>query len=478
MSIKELSKIYLNWEDDNQLFNLKSNSFPIYALLRMQLYHSFLFGNDVVEEFTKDSLDKVKKISITKVLINSLSFFFSFWKLKKDILIFSNSANRKKTGSVYKDILFDNIRDEQCEKSVILEFPQIGTYHYKNSYHQQHIVKGDFFYALEKIFKSKLNIEEIQEIISFITKEYLSLWEKVHETKINSEALNNQMILKSKRNLSRIVIYKNLLKLFKPKHIYLKAGYVPQSQIIIFIAKQLKINVVEMQHGHIYSLHGGYVYPKNSNLGLFPDKIAVWSKYYEGILFKNGWSYDRIKVLGDYTELEKLNDSLSSQTMNTTLMKIKNNHEHVITIVSQHSIEYVFVNFLKKLQNLDKNLGVILKLHPRLQEKQTSFFEKELTQLDNLFFISNVDIKECFFISDLIIGVYSTVMIEAIEAGVPVHLIDCHESELLCDLVDEDLVVLSSDIDKSYDLIKSVPNKVKEYKFRDKFDKLSVIELL
>ncbi|MFS4483529.1 hypothetical protein ACKGJY_10960 [Hyunsoonleella sp. 2307UL5-6] len=473
MNLKELSNFYLKWENENDLYNYKINNFPIYVFFRMQFYHCFLFGNDVVEELSKEGLGSVKKVNKKKVLINSLLFFFNLKKLKKNNLIISNTSNRKNVNGYYKDIMFDNICDFKLKDYAILEFPQLGTYHYNQSYKKENIVYGDFLYLAERFVKPKINLKDAEVIIEIIIDNFALFWEKYHSRKFDKSLLKTELLLKLKRNISRIPIYKKLLAYVKPKAIYLKAGYAPQSQIITQISKELNIDIVEVQHGHIYSLHGGYTLPKEKNKGFFPNYLAVWSNYYKNIVINNGWDKNSVKVFGDFTQIKDINDIDVFKTLKPkdVLKKIVNNHKYIVTVVCQHSIEGVFSNFLKQIKTIEKrNIGVILKLHPRLQEKQTLFFKHILKDFDNIYVIGNTDIKECFNVSNLVVGVYSTALIEALEYGLPVHLIDCKESQFLDDLLKLNLVRLSGGIDESYKILSEDNHNLRTCVFREKFN--------
>ena len=130
---------------------------------------------------------------------------------------------------------------------------------------------------------------------------------------------------------------------------------------------------MEVQHGHIYSLHIGYLKPLQSETALLPDHILLWSEYYRRTLVRNRWNSSEIKVTGDYSSIDDMTES-EPHTLPQSLISFIARFEVIITIVGQHSINEVFLEYLKSLRMIPENAGIIFKFHPKYADAQKSFF--------------------------------------------------------------------------------------------------------
>jgi hypothetical protein len=115
-------------------------------------------------------------------------------------------------------------------------------------------------------------------------------------------------------------------------------------------------------------------------------------------------------------------------------------------------------------------VGVIFKFHPRLAQEQTAFFKEYLGEHPDIYFMKNGKIEECFSVSDLVVGVYSTALLEAIEAGKEVHIIDCPEADYFDDLITKGNLRRSENLKDSLELLGNNNNFKGAIRVRDPFD--------
>ena len=109
MKLAEISSNFLKWEKEEALYELLHNDFPLYALIRPQLYEALLLGSDPVDVLIKDTGQTKVRLNYYKLAMNILSFILKIGKLKTRVIGFSNAENRRYNGQEYYDIYFDKI---------------------------------------------------------------------------------------------------------------------------------------------------------------------------------------------------------------------------------------------------------------------------------------------------------------------------------------------------------------------------------
>jgi hypothetical protein len=276
-----------------------------------------------------------------KILFYSLSFIFTARRLKKPVLIISHTENRREHNNTYRDLYFDRIIEHYKNTCCLIEFPKMGKYHYSHNTHLDRIVKGDFIYVLERVIHARFDRAMIESQITELSRSYKILFSGIHHDVFDEVALKAHLASKVSRNIRRLPVYRWLLHFASPKMIFLKSAYSPQSQILLYWAKKMGIKSVEVQHGHIYPLHSGYIMPVDfKGAGIFPNHIAVWSEHYKDTLIKNGWPSNRIMVTGDITSTP--GTSHSTRTRDEELLAFVRERNPVITIIGQHTINEVF----------------------------------------------------------------------------------------------------------------------------------------
>lgn len=470
MDLKEISQEFLKWEREHELYKIKVNHFPIYTFMRMEIYESIMFKSSLGSILNKEKSKQVKKISYIKVLKSAFGFIVKQHQLKNSSLYITNTDNKVKINQIYVDNFFDKIIKQDLSKFSVLEFPNLTNYHFKDIQYKKETVKSGFLYVLEKILKSKVNERQLREGIKKISKFYLQLYHKIHQEYFD-ENIDDLLWHRCIRNLKRIHIYDKLIGYYRPKVIYLKSAYSPLKQIFIYSCKKRNIKVVEVQHGHIYPYHIGYLLPLNINKldCLFPDVIYIWSEYYKRILLKNGWSNLRIRVIGDFTYNEELSCKKIIKSKKTE--DFKNNYSNIITIISQHTLTYEINMFLNGIEKIPKDTIVLIKLHPRLQLTQEEKFSKRVRENNNLVLVKEGNLKKYLDISDLVIGVYSTAIVEALELGKRVHLIDIGPAYFFEDFINEKIVYKTNNIFSSYEML-SKPTQKTKVVFREPLKKV------
>ena len=447
MIIKDLREHFLKWEDDNKFYDFKVNNISIYTFIRFELFEALVLEINPIVSFQKNEDQLKHKIDYFGILRNSLFFFVKIFKLFKKEIVITNSENRIKVKNIYQDIFFEKIIENINKDFAVLEFPNVKTLHKKPRSYETNTVNADFFYLLEKIITLNNKKDNIKNFTRHITLSYNKLYYKIHKTNIDCDILQKKIENRVYRNIKRKSIYFHFFRLTKPKKIYIKSAYTPLNQIIISNAITNNIPVIEVQHGHIYPSHIGYLLPFNKkHHDLFPNYIYLWSNYYKEVLLNNNWPNNKLLNIGNFT-LKKFSKATQ---IDSELINIKNEYETIITILSQHTLADKFIDYLSDIKKLPENVGIIIKLHPKYTDFQIEKYSTISTK-NNIHILNQVDIYELFSISDLLVSAYSTSIIEAIQVRKKVHLLKTQSSSLYENLLNMRQLVFSSSIYESYE---------------------------
>ncbi|OED36643.1 hypothetical protein AB832_05530 [Flavobacteriaceae bacterium (ex Bugula neritina AB1)] len=467
MNLEEVTKRFLEWEKDNKWYEVCLNGYPVYSFIRVEIYESIIFASDLNKIFRKTGNVSLKKINYRKILHNSLRYVLKESSLKKQKLVITNTENKIKVDDYYVDKFFDKIIRKTSSEVSVLEFPDSKEYHYNNILNKGKTVEGDIFYVLEKLFPGRIDKEKLIDTSKRIFEAYSKLFKEIYGL-TPAKGSEEEIYKRIKRNISRIHIYEWFIKKYKPREVFLKSSYSPLMQIFIFLCKKYKVKTIEVQHGHIYPLHIGYLMPMDIEgcNELFPDRILVWSNYYKEILIKNNWKANKIRVIGDFTYNKELVIKNSSDI--SALVKLSKQYSKVITLVSQHTLDKEFVEYLNNVNDLPESVLVFIKLHPKYIGAQEKSFKTIIEKFNNVLLVTQGNIKDYLQISDLVVGVYSTGIIEALEMNKVVHLIDTDMSQFFNDLVEMEIIQKSKSIASSYNKIINQDNNI-NIEFRSKF---------
>lgn len=468
MDLKKVSREFLKWEYENKLYEIKVNNISLYTFIRMEVYESLMFNSSLSSIFEKEDRKQVKRINYIKIIKSSLGFLLKQNRLKNTNLYITNTENKIKLKDVYVDNFFDKLIKRDSGKAAILEFPNVINYHFKDIQNKDKTIKAGFLYVAEKLFKAKINTKEIDECIAKISKLYTELYSSLYEKKYDEIDLENLIKNRVLRNLRRVHIYEKFLRYYKPNIVYLKSAYSPLMQIFVHVCKKHNVKVVEVQHGHIYPYHIGYLLPidVDNSKELFPDEVYVWSDYYKSTLLKNKWNECNISKVGDFTYNNEV--SVQKDLSNGEVVSLKSKYKKIITIISQHTLLNEIDEFLEGIEKLPKDTVVLIKLHPRLILSQEEVFSKKALKNENLIIIKEGNIKSYLKISDLVIGVYSTAVIEALEMNKTVHLININVAHFFDDFIQSSIVQKTDNILESFNKFKEQTEKV-EVVFREPF---------
>lgn len=210
--------------------------------------------------------------------------------------------------------------------------------------------------------------------------------------------------------------YRRMLINISPSAIFVNCGsYGMDYSILIKVAHELKVKVIELQHGSIDENHLAYhaddhvVNSEEYNMYL-PDEMWLFGQYWASNI---DWRYNK-KIVGN----AYLNDKISN-------LKPQND-DYTFLLIAQPEVEQEICEFTKELALLFPNNTILLRLHPR--DKKANYVAR-LKSIKNIDYSASSSILyEDINKSKYIIGVFSTCLYEAIALGKNPIIIDCPSS--------------------------------------------------
>lgn len=435
---------FIKIECKNNLFDRQIENFYYWGYIRAQIND---FCN--IPNSDKDSILLNKEKNFLKKIIIFYKFIFNFinsvfirpkYYVQKDILIFMCSQrehikNKKRCRFTY-DII-DHFKDK-C--NVISDSNYFGL---ENNYDDCSL---DYFNFLIKINNRFLNINKKYKFK--LDSEALLICKLF---KLDSYIYKNKIINSIINSFSSYKIYKKfyfkLLKRSCPKLIIYQEHYNNAKFTLNEIAKIMKIETIELQHGVIGRGHIAYNFGKKFNIDILPNKVFFWGPYWkETCRFPIG-DNNKLVVGFPYHDLLILN-SLKGINISES--------EFTILIISQPNVRGKFINFteslINKFQKEKISFKIIFKLHPKELLTPEKEFEK-LNKFKNVTIINNFNHDIYYYLanSNIVIGSFSTVLFQATSFNNQIYIYNDDDYNIYTnDLVNEGYVTRFDDADELF----------------------------
>lgn len=398
MNIKEVNGVILSLDDSDLVKYQFSDGFNIWVHVRYTVYKKLLSGNSISQ--SPDPKKSVSKLFALRQTLKNSVFAWEKWNLlfresgKYDCLIFnSTSACYIARDGILKSRVNDFFSNINGVKSFNFYQKLNGKYgnSYKKpfSYHEIFLHKAE----LNSKIKSKSFISDRESINLFIENFKNKTKDFFEETFYND--LESQLFYYSKIHYYLARYYKQLFLKFSPKFIVIEDGNYGggDKTVLVWVANKMGIKTIEVQHG-IFDIAFSYGNKllKNIDFPFFKTSIVLTMGEY--------WSNfcnipSRVYTFG-YPYLENIINQYSSS-----------NSEDIV-FISQGPVTNFLKNIALELRNKIPN-RIIYRLHPN--EILDNYAE---LSKNNIEISKNGSVYELINNAKLIIGSYSTVLLEAI----------------------------------------------------------------
>lgn len=448
IKIKTSNNIYFKFielEKKYKFFEWKEENIYFYKLIRFELYNDILYKNLLIGK----AHDKVKNFKRFLTILNFFLKDICYLKKKKvDVVIFDNNRffyNDLKFESLYT---FDLIRKLEKEKvNFEVEYPIDVENFYKYKWHSKIKIK---ILILIIYFKIKIYFMKECDLPEKIVK-ISKIFSKNFDIKLID---NKKIFLEIKKFQIKYNFYKKYFYKKEIKKIYLVCSY--GKEALIAAAQDLDIEVIELQHGVMAKYHVGYNFP-DVKIPYFPDKLLLWGEYWKDNV--NLPKNVKIELYG-YPYLKRQYEKYQN---------IEKNLNQVI-FISQGTIGKKLSEKAIEFAKENPDLKVVYRLHPgeflRWKKEYKDLYENR--NLKNLEISSNNEknLYEYLFESEYLIGVYSTVIYEALNLGIKIGVINLFGVEYVEQLIKEGYIELFQ-VDEKINI-----EKIKNLKIiKDKFFK-------
>lgn len=436
VSVANIVEKFLSFEEKNNLLKLCIDKVYPWEALRARIYYDIatkinIFDEHIIAKQTKKSI--IEKTQYLVVFFYNILFKNPFFNFKKiDVLVFEHPRKVLYNGiwiDIYSHFLID---------SLIRQGNQVEVYEtrfngklFKHPYHAKSLDIFTLVYRLIRPFIKTISSIKLMELNQKMNDFFGIKYD------ITNRFIDTVWILKIKSFL-----YKLLFRLKRPKSIYVVVSYGWSD--MIKAAKELNIEVIELQHGVINKYHLGYNYPKNNkDLHYFPDKLYVWGDF---------WKKNIDYPLEKKSIISKGFEYFDIQKKSLKLEKDKNS----IIILSQGGIGEVLAGFvLENIDNLAK-YTIHYKLHP--SEYKTWGEYKSLVLLskyDNVNIIDNNNKSLYYWFSkcDSQLGVFSTAIYEGLAFKCKTFILDIIGAEYMDKLIEEKSAIQLKNMKYDYDFM-------------------------
>lgn len=449
----DLSKA-LETEKKYNLLELNIDGYHYWTLYRFQILcdiHEKIFSLEKAHHASSESFGRrVKEYTVRVKNLLSQRYYSAE---HKDYLFVSGGRRVYRNG-MYENTISDDIM-ECYESCTLLEY-SLGGIHYKPT-RTENVLYHDRI-GLKALLAS-------ERAKRFCKKKYNEIYNKIEATldgplKEMCEGYGVEMdfvyayTMMTEFYFQYGVYKKQYLKLLtriNPKVIIVVVYYDSTKMILIDIAKEKGIPVIELQHGTSGREHPAYNFPRECSCRYFPDYYFTFSDYWR---FQAQFPIPedrRIAVGSPYSEARK-------KELTTCITK---GDKKIILFLSQASRGRKFSKLAVELQNLidTEKYKIVFKMHPNehqgWEKRYPELAKSSVTVADN----TNSDLYELSASASFVIAIgNTTALYEALLFDSPGYVYYSESMAEFRELADKGLVYRFDSAEELYELIKDYKN--------------------
>lgn len=191
-------------------------------------------------------------------------------------------------------------------------------------------------------------------------------------------------------------------------------GIWPQYRTMFDAAKRAKKKTAILMHGNIPAYKPYYSYPN-------PDLYTVFGEVYRAHLVQCGLSAERVKVIGRTTPAPSVRQSMSNRSAiqpkaRKSVLFLQSPPGSELNWLDYHAAHRLVINAAKAR----RDWRFVVKLHPNQAVTGQEFQDAIRREgIENLEIVKHASLQACFDEAWVALGIYSTTMLDALEAGLP-----------------------------------------------------------
>jgi hypothetical protein len=213
-----------------------------------------------------------------------------------------------------------------------------------------------------------------------------------------------------------IGIFRLYFKLIKPNKIFLICYYGIENMVASYVAKEMKIPVIELQHGVIHNAHPAYITKVNIEPNPYPDYIFCFGEKFREIISPFICNPEKTFIVGNYYIDYMRGNKVKNN--NIFIKKYSDIYSRIIvTVAGQTELDNEMLEFIEKLSEYYPCVRFIY--IPRNMTSKIARYSHT-----NIFIETELDVYQCMQNSHITSTVNSTCAIESLVFGTPVVLMN------------------------------------------------------
>mgnify|MGYP000902168341 CR=1 FL=1 len=393
-----ITENFYKFEITHNLFDKKINDIYFWDVARWSILQEIVSKKGVIDK----PHDGIKKsfLSYLKTLpwiLRGLTINNPFLINHRKFLIIGHARRKKGFDNLWLDLFSDPIIDNDIFKNYVLIEKPYQNYHLIPA-KTKSIKYLDLFifpYIIAKLFGRLListsDIKKIHKLEHQLSDEFQTHIDLVNKL---SYFYGQQAFVKP--------LIKILYKIVAPEALILSVYYC--NPLFIIAAKELNIPVVELQHGIISYYHCAYHYPKINRKSFFtPNYILSFGSYWKKQISLPVDNNNIYEVGYPYFEMEKK-------------QYLKHKRRKQILFISQGTMGRQMATFVANAKDeINPKYKIIFKLHPGEFKRAYQILETNNIEVVR----DEVPLYQLLAESEIVVGVNSTAIFEAMGMGVP-----------------------------------------------------------
>ncbi|AGT42701.1 hypothetical protein [Treponema pedis] len=374
---------------------IEYDGIKLWPFLRSNIFTIYYYSDEQSDSVVMKNVSAIRRIW-QAITTTSLKVMFK----KNAAFVFTDDVGVKKYNGAYIDRIMYGIFTVEAKT-----IPCVVKLMSRNITAKDKYINSDFIIFIAKLmeifYKPKLtNIKNICILDEII--EYLKIDFKY------SKYLRSVKIL--------LDFYTWYFKLIKPIKIYVNCYYDFWRLPAFFVAKQMRIPIIEMQHGLINLSNIAYIGFKNITPNPYPTHLFVFGDAFKLSVNEFIYPSKNIFVVGNcYIDLMLRDKNRNSKLFNKKYPNI--NNKIIITVASQYDIDREILDFTMQTASMDERFFFIF--IPRFIKDYHKKFKHA-----NISIETELDVYQCMQNSHITSAVVSTCAVESLAFGTPTVLIN------------------------------------------------------